>query len=51
MQQLPVIEKTHSKKKISCLKRTEYNGGKEVYVNFQSDTGELNIVVYRHRNS
>ena len=50
MQQLPAIEKTDSKEEISCLKRTIYNGRRKVCVNFQTDTDELNIVVYRYRN-
>ena len=50
MQQLPDIEKTDSKKEISCLKWTIYNGRRKVCVNFQTDTDKLNIVVYRYRN-
>ena len=51
MQQLPDIEKTDSKKEISCLKWTIYNGRRKVCVNFQTDTDKLNIVVYRYRNN
>ena len=51
MQQLPDIEKTDSKGKISCLKWTVYNGRRKVCVNFQTDTDKLNIVVYRYRNN
>ena len=51
MQQLPDIEKTDSKEEISPLKWTINNGGRKVCVNFQTDTGKLNIVVYRYRNS
>ena len=51
MQQLPDIEKTDSKEQISCLKCTIYNGRKRVYVNFQTDTDKLHIVVYRYRNN
>ena len=51
MQQLPDIEKTDSKKEISCLKWTIYNGRRQVCVNFQTDTDKLNIVVYRYRNN
>ena len=51
MQQLPDIEKTDSKKEISCLKWTKYNGRRKVCVNFQTDTDNLNIVVYRYRNN
>ena len=47
MQQLPDIEKTDSKEELSCLKWTMYNGRRKVYVNFQTDTDKLNIVVYR----
>ena len=51
MQQLPNIEKTDSKKEVSCLKWTIYNGRRKVCVNFQTDTDKLNIVVYRYRNN
>ena len=51
MQQLPDIEKTDSKEEISCLKLTIYNGRRKVCVNFQTDTDDLNIVVYRYRNN
>ena len=51
MQQLPDIKKTDSKEEISCLKWTIYNGRRKVCVNFQTDTDELNIVVYRYRNN
>ena len=51
MQQLPDIEKTDSKKEISCLKWTIYNGRRKVCVNFQTDTDKLNVVVYRYRNT
>ena len=49
MQQLPGVEKTDSKEEVSCLKWTIYNGRRKVCVNFQTDTNELNIVVYRYR--
>ena len=48
MQQLPNIEKTDSKKEISRLKWTIYNGRRKVCANFQTDTDKLNIVVYRY---
>ena len=51
MQRLPDIEKTDSKEEISRLKWTMYNGRKKVCVNFHTDTDNLNIVVYRYRNS
>ena len=51
MQELPDIDKTDSKKEISCLKRTIYNGRRKVCVNFQTDTDKSKIVVYRYRNS
>ena len=51
MQQLPDIEKTKSKEEESCLKLTTYDGGRKVRVNFQTDTDQLNIVVYCYRNS
>ena len=48
MQQFAEIEKTDSKEEISCLKWTIYNGRRKVCVNFQTDTDELNFVVYRY---
>ena len=51
MQQLPDVEKTDSKEKISCRKWKIYNGGRKVCVNFQTDLDKLNIVVYRYRNN
>ena len=51
MQQLPDIEKTYSKEEMSCLKRTICKGRRKVYMNFQTDTDKLNIVVYRYRNN
>ena len=51
MQQLPDIEKSDSKEELSCLKLTKYNGQRKVCVNFQTDTDNLNNVVYRYRNS
>ena len=51
MQQLPDIEKTDSKERISSPKWTVYNGKRKVCVNFQTDTDKLNIVVYRYRNN
>ena len=50
-QQLPDIEKTDSKKDVSCVKGTIYNGWRKVCVNFQTDTDKMNIVVYRYRNN
>ena len=51
MQQLPDIEKTDFKEEITCLKWTKYNCRRKIYVNFQTDTGKLDIVVYRYRNN
>ena len=51
MKQLPDIEKTDSKEEISCLKWTIYNDRRKVCVNFQTDRGKLNIVVYRYWNN
>ena len=51
MQQLLDFEKSDSKEEISCLKWTIYNGRRKVCVNFQTDTDNLNIVVYRYRNN
>ena len=50
-QQLPDFEKADSKDEISCLKRIIYNGRRKVFINFQTDTDQVNIVVYRYRNS
>ena len=50
IQQLPDIEEGDSKDRISCLKWTIYNGRRKVCVNFQTDTGKVNVVVYRYRN-
>ena len=51
MQQLPDIEKIDSQEEISCLRWTIYNGRRKVGVNFQTDTDELNFVIYRYRNN
>ena len=51
MQQLPNIEKTDSNEEKSHLKWTIYKGRRKVCVNFQTDTDNLNIVVYRYWNS
>ena len=51
MQQVPDIEQTNSKEKISCVKWTYYEGRRKVCQNFQTDTEKLNIVVYPYRNS
>ena len=48
MQQLPVSDKTDSEEEISCLKWTTDNGRRKVCVNFQTDTDNLNIVVYSY---
>ena len=50
MQQLPDIEKIDSKAEISCLKWPIFNGWRKLWVNFQTDTDKLNIVMYRYRN-
>ena len=51
VQHLADIEKTNSEKEVSCLKRTIYNSGRKVCVNFETDSDKLNIVVYSNRNS
>ena len=51
MQQLPDVEKTDSKKEVSCLKSKKCNGRSKVCVDFRTDTDKLNIVVYRYRNN
>ena len=48
MQQLSDIEKNNSKDEVSCLKWTISNGRRKVCVNFQTDTYQLNNVVYRY---
>ena len=48
MLQLPDIEKTDSKEEVSCLKWTIHNGKRKICVNFQTDTEQLNTVVYRY---
>ena len=50
-QEVPDIEKTDSTGEISCLKWTIYNGRREVFVNFETDTDRLNLVVYRYQNN
>ena len=50
-QQLPDIEKVDSKDKIFCLNWTIYNGRRKVCINFQTDTDNVNIVLYRYRNN
>ena len=50
MQQLPEIENLDSKKEISCLKWTIYNGRIKVCICSKTDMDKLNIVVYRYRN-
>ena len=50
-QQLPDIEKVDSYDEIFCLNWTSYNGRRKLCINFQTDTDELNIVVYRYLNS
>ena len=51
MTQLPDIEKSDSKEEIPCLNWTIYNGKRKICVKFQTDTDNLNIVVYRYRNN
>ena len=47
MQELPDIERTDSREEASCLKWTIYNCRREVCVNCQTDTDELNVVMNR----
>ena len=51
MQQMPDIKKSEFKENFSCLKWTVYNGRRKKCVNFNTDTGKVNFVVYRYRNS
>ena len=50
-QQMPDIENTYAKEEVSCLKWTFYKGRRKVCIHFQTDTDQLNIIVYRYRNS
>ena len=50
-QQLEDIEKTFQRRNIWPKMDNIYNGRRKVYVNFQTDTDKLNIVVYRYRNN
>ena len=50
-QQLPDFQKADSKDEISCLKWTIYYGRRKVCINFQTDTDNVNILVYRYRNN
>ena len=50
MQQLPDTKKTDSKEEI-YLNWTIYNGRRKVCVNFKTDTDNVNVVLYRYRNS
>ena len=51
LEQLPDIEKTDSKKELSRLKWTIYNGRRKICVNCQTDTDKLKFVVARYRNN
>ena len=51
VRQLPQLEKVDSKNGIACLKWTIYNGRRKVCRSFKVDMDELNIVVYRYRNT
>ena len=48
---MPDFEKVDSKNEIFCLKSTIYNGRRKVCINFQSDTHNVNNIVYRYRNN
>ena len=50
-QLLPDFENTDSRKQISCLNWTIYNGRRKVCINFKTDTDNLYIMVFRYRNS
>ena len=47
-QQLPDSEKVDSRDETSCLNLTIYSGRRNVCINFQTDTDNVNIVVYRY---
>ena len=48
LQQLPELKQCEDE--ISCLKWTIYNSRRKICVGFQTDTDEVDIVVYRYRN-
>ena len=50
MQHLPDNDKTDSKNKICRLERTIYKSRSNVCVDYQTDTGNVNIVVYSYQN-
>ena len=50
MQILSEVEKTDTNEKYSCLKRTMLTGKKNC-VNFNTDTGKLNVIVQRYWNN
>ena len=51
MQLLPDIENIDSRKVISYLKWTIYNARRKMCANFKTATDNLNIAVYRYRNT
>ena len=51
MQQLIHFEKTDSKDGTSCLNWTLYKVRRKVCVDFKTDTENVNLVVYRYRNT
>ena len=51
MQQLRDIEKTNPDEEFLCSNSTFYNSGRNVCVNFKTNTVKLNFVVYSHRNN
>ena len=44
------LGKIDAKEELFCPKWTEYNGSREVYKNFRTDTDKLNVVVYKYQN-
>ena len=48
---MPDIENFDSRNEFTCLKWTIYNGRRKVCITFQTDTDNLNIVVYPYRNN
>ena len=48
---MPKSEKIVFKIEVSCLKWTVYNGRRKVFVNYSTDSDNLNLVIYRYRHS
>ena len=51
MKQSPKNEKIDLKGEFACLRWTIYNGMLELFINFKTDTDNLNIVVNRYQKN